>query len=351
MSNYLVTGGCGFIGSHLCDALLARGDRVAMIDNFAPFYDRRLKAANIADAEAAGARVVEGDITIADDLDRACAAAEPDVIVHLAAWAGVRPSIQRPSLYAAVNVTGTQQVIDAARRHGVGRLVVASSSSVYGNNRKVPFSELDDVSRPISPYAATKVATELLCRTAAHLHDLHITALRFFTVFGPRQRPDLAISMFLARVGLGREITVFGDGETSRDYTFVGDIVAGILAAADRCGGPGGSGKGTARSGGDRYRCYNLGGDHPVRLAELIAMVERVTGEAANVRRLPTQPGDVERTWADLTRSRADLGYSPKTTLEEGLARQWEWIRADDRRLEALLDASERIRAGLLSEG
>lgn len=315
MPSVLLTGGAGFIGSHLADALLARGAAVTILDNFDPFYSRSIKEANLRAALERGAALMEGDITSEADVSRAFDAAQPDTIVHLAARAGVRPSIADPARYALVNVVGTQHLLNEAVRRSVPRFVVASSSSVYGNNPKTPFAESDDVSRPISPYAATKVATELLCSTAAHLHDLSITALRFFTVYGPRQRPDLAIHRFLDRVSRSEAIPVFGDGSSSRDYTYIDDIVDGVLRAIDRCGQV------------ERYRCFNLGGEQPVTLAEMIEAVERTVGRKAVIDRRGEQPGDVRQTWADLTRSRAELGYQPRTRLLDGMKKQWEWMR------------------------
>jgi len=315
MSRVLITGAAGFIGSHLAQVLLARGDAVTIIDNFAPFYPRPIKQRHVQPAIDGGAKLVEGDITSAADVAKAFEAGTPDTVVHLAACAGVRPSIRDPSRYANVNVVGTQRLLDAAVSGGVKRFVVASSSSVYGNNEKAPFAETDDVSRPISPYAATKVATELICRTASHLHGLPITALRFFTVFGPRQRPDLAIHMFLKRVAAGESIPVFGDGSTSRDYTFIDDIVDGVARAIDRCGQI------------EKFRVYNLGGEHPVTLTQMIETVEQTVGRKAVIDRKCNQPGDVTRTWAELTRSKAELGYQPHTGLIAGMARQWEWMR------------------------
>lgn len=321
--NVLVTGGAGFIGSSVTDALVARGDRVTIFDNFAAFYPRADKERNIALSLGRAARLVEGDVTDPAQVRAAIHAASPDAIIHLAACAGVRPSIANPAHYAHVNVTGTGVVLDEAVRGGFGedqgRIVVASSSSVYGNNPKTPFAEDDDVSNPISPYAATKVATEMLCKTAAHLHGCTITALRFFTVFGPRQRPDLAISSFMRRIAAGDEITLFGDGSTSRDYTAIGDIVEGVLRALDQRG----PGLGGRRQG---YRCYNLGGDRPVTLADLVSEIEGVVGARARIRRLSPQAGDVERTWADLTRVRDELGFRPAISLRDGLERQWEWM-------------------------
>lgn len=318
MVNALVTGGAGFIGSSLVDALVARGDAVTALDNFDPFYRAAAKRANVGGALERGAKLVEGDVTSEADVERAFGERRPDVVFHIAALAGVRPSIAQPAAYAHVNVVGTQRVIDACVAHGVGKLIVASSSSVYGNNRKAPFAEDDDVSHPISPYAATKVATELICGTAARLHHgLAIRCLRFFTVFGPRQRPDLAIRLFMSQIALGEPIRMFGDGSSSRDYTFIDDVIDGVLRAADRCGDVA------------PFRIYNLGSDHPVSLRELIESIEQTTGRIARVEAAAPQPGDVERTWADLSRSRAELGYAPRTSLRDGLAREWEWLRAN----------------------
>lgn len=310
----VVTGAAGFIGSHLCAALLGRGHTVVGIDNFDPFYDEALKRRNLA-AITAGPRgeafaLVEADIRNPQQIDRVFDDLKPASLIHLAARAGVRPSIADPVGYAEVNVTGTSVLLEAARRVGVERAVLASSSSVYGNNGKTPFSETDDVSRPISPYAATKLALEALAHTHAHLTGMPTACLRFFTVYGPRQRPDLAISLFLRKVAQGEAISMFGDGSTSRDYTFIDDCVGGILAAHDR----------VAEHG---FRVWNLGSDTPVRLDELIRTIGSVVGQEPCVEQKPTQPGDVERTWADLQRARAELGYSPSTALADGIAQQW----------------------------
>ena len=313
----LITGAAGFIGSNLADLLLARGQSVVGVDNFCDFYDPALKRGNIESAMGQNRyELVEADIRDRAAVFDAFGRYQPGSVVHLAAMAGVRPSIENPALYTAVNLDGTVNLLDAAVAHGVGRFVFASSSSVYGNNPKTPFAEADPVDHPISPYAATKKAGELLCHSYHHLHRLPIFCLRFFTVFGPRQRPDLAISKFLRLVAAGKPIPVFGDGSTSRDYTYIEDILAGVAAALSRCGSPGLPG----------YRIYNLGGNHPVSLAELIALIERVTGRKAAIDRQPPQPGDVERTWADLSRSGAELDYHPATSLADGIARQWEWF-------------------------
>lgn len=306
----LVTGGAGFIGSHTLDALRARGDETALLDDFNDFYDPAIKRAT---AAATGARIFEADLRDRSAVRQAVRAFAPEAIVHLAARAGVRPSIENPRLYVEVNLTGTLNLLDEAVAAGAKRIVFASSSSVYGNNPKVPFAETDALESIISPYAVTKLAGENLCRIHAQLHGLSLTALRFFTVYGPRQRPDLAISKFVRNVSAGRPIELYGDGSSSRDYTYVGDITDGVLAALDRLQ-PG-------------FRVYNLGGEHPVTLSDLVAAVERVVGRRADIRRLPAQPGDVERTWADVSLARAELGYSPRVTLEDGIRRYLDWLR------------------------
>ncbi len=311
----LVTGAAGFIGSHLCEALLARGDRVVGVDNFDPFYAEASKRANLDEVRAAGGDFAfhELDLNDAGALAGVLRDARPATVVHLAAKAGVRPSIEDPIGYAHANVTATAAVMNRAREAGATRLVIASSSSVYGNNPKTPFSEDDPVEHPISPYAATKRSCELIAHTHHHLTGMPVAMLRFFTVFGPRQRPDLAISKFMRRVAGGEPIGMFGDGSTSRDYTFIGDIVRGIVAAMERIDAHG-------------YRIWNLGGDHPMRLDELIAAIGATVGREPIVDRQPMQPGDVERTWADLTRAKAELGYACRTPIREGLAAQWRWL-------------------------
>ncbi|MEM8756847.1 MAG: SDR family NAD(P)-dependent oxidoreductase [Planctomycetota bacterium] len=313
----LVTGAAGFIGSHLCEALLARGERVIGVDNFDPFYGRDRKQQNIEAIRAAGGdrfEMVEADLNDGDALSAAAERARPETVVHLAAKAGVRPSIADPVGYARANVTATASLMNAAAACGAARLLIASSSSVYGNNAKTPFAEDDPVEHPISPYAATKRACELIAHTHHHLTGMPTAMLRFFTVFGPRQRPDLAIGKFMRLVAAGEPITMFGDGSTSRDYTFVADIVRGILAAIER----------VDRHG---YRIWNLGGDHPMRLDELIAAIGETVGREPVIERAPMQPGDVERTWADLTRAKSELGYSCETPVRTGLAAQWAWLK------------------------
>lgn len=318
----LITGCAGFIGSTLTDRLLAAGHHVVGLDNFCDFYAENLKRDNLRAAMAHdNFELIEADLRDRDAVLETFVRTRPVSVIHLAAMAGVRPSIERPAYYAAVNVDGTINLLDGAVSAGVLRFLFTSSSSVYGNNPKVPFSEEDRVDFPISPYAATKKSGELLCHSYHHIHKLPIFCLRLFTVFGPRQRPDLAIGKFLQLARDGKPIPMFGDGSTSRDYTFVDDIVAGYCAALYRCGGANLPG----------YRIYNIGGNHPVSLREMIDVIGSVTGKRITIDRKPMQPGDVERTYADLTRSKAELGYEPQTTLAQGIAKQWEWMQKNGR--------------------
>lgn len=314
----IVTGAAGFIGSHVCEALLARGERVVGIDNFDPYYDPRLKRSAVeelhAHPNADALDFIEADICDQHAMKQVFERARPQGVIHLAARAGVRPSIADPCAYAHTNVFGTQVLLDASRAVEASRFVMASSSSVYGNHPKTPFSETDDVSSPISPYAATKRACELIGHTHWHLTRMPVACLRFFTVFGPRQRPDLAISLFLKKIAKGEEIVMFGDGASSRDYTFIDDIVRGVLAAYDRVPEHG-------------FRIWNLGNSAPVRLSDMIATIARVVGREPVIRRSPMQPGDVERTFADLSRSTAELDFAPRVSFEEGVRRQWAHLR------------------------
>ncbi|OWY73436.1 epimerase [cyanobacterium TDX16] len=312
MQTILVTGAAGFIGSHLCERLLADGRRVVGLDSFDSFYDPKIKRANIAGCLTnSNFRLVEGDIRDADVVAGALKGC--DLVVHLAARAGVRPSIEDPLLYQDVNVRGTNIILETMRKLGMKKLVFASSSSVYGNNKKVPFSETDVVDNPISPYAATKKAGELICHAYHHLFGMDITCLRFFTVYGARQRPDLAIHKFAKLILAGKSIPVFGDGSMMRDHTYIDDIIAGVVAAVDHCGG---------------YKIYNLGESRPVSLSDLIAAIEHAVGKKAIIERLPLQPGDVHQTYADVSRAKAELGYEPSTEIEAGLARFASWLRS-----------------------
>ncbi|OGQ24014.1 MAG: hypothetical protein A2138_25305 [Deltaproteobacteria bacterium RBG_16_71_12] len=314
----VVTGACGFIGSHVCEALLSRGDTIAGIDNFNDFYDPRRKEENRALLERhAGFSLVRGSILDEAALARAFAL-RPDVVVHLAAWAGVRPSIERPALYVRENVDGTVAVMDALRAQprvdgAAPKLVFASSSSVYGTNAKVPFEEDDPIAHPVSPYAATKRAGELLAYTYHHLFGLDVACLRFFTVYGPRQRPEMAIHKFARLLLDGKAVPRYGDGSTRRDYTFIADIVQGVLASIDRCAG---------------FRIYNLGNSRTVTLNELIEKLAAALGVPARIEALPEQPGDVPITYADVTRAARELDYRPDFPLERGLAEFAAWLQA-----------------------
>lgn len=314
----LVTGGAGFIGSHLCDRLVARGERVVAVDSFEPFYDPAVKRRNLAGVTGNPSfRLVECDILDAAGLERALADEPIDVVVHLAARAGVRPSIEQPGAYMDTNVRGTLNVLDLARARGIDRVVFGSSSSVYGDSAPVPFSEDDPAALPISPYAASKRAGELLCHTYHHLFGLTIVCLRFFTVYGPRQRPDLAIHKFTRLMSEGRKIPFFGDGSTERDYTYVDDIIQGVVAAIDH----------TASHPG-AFEIVNLGESETTSLAELVDALARALGVTPTLERLPAQPGDVARTFASIDKARRLLGYAPETPVSVGLERFVDWYRA-----------------------
>jgi UDP-glucuronate 4-epimerase len=311
----LVTGGAGFIGSHLVERLLAEGDtRVTVVDDFNDFYSPSVKRANVRSFLARDDfRLVEADIRQREALERALGEETFDCIVHLAARAGVRPSLTEPVLYAETNITGTVNLLELARARGVRQFVFGSSSSVYGENEKVPFAEDDPVFHPISPYAATKGAGELLCHTYSHLYGLRCVALRFFTVYGARQRPDLAIHKFARLISEGTPIPVFGDGTTRRDYTYVEDIIQGVRAAMDY--------------EASDYEVINLGESRTVELRELIALLENELGRKAMINRQPLQPGDVPQTYADISKARRLLGYDPQTGIEEGIRKFVEWFK------------------------
>lgn len=315
----LVTGGAGFIGSHLCRRLVERGLDVVAIDNFDPFYDPAVKRAGLRDMPEAGCfRLVEADVADARETDAALAAAGvagAEVVVHLAARAGVRPSILEPLLYARVNLDGTVGALELARRLGCGRFVFGSSSSVYGDGDRVPFREDADVDRPISPYAATKRGGELLCRTYHHLYGLSVACLRFFTVYGPRQRPDLAIHKFTRLLAAGHPVPVYGDGGSERDYTWVDDVVQGIEGAVEYTG-----------AHPCAFEVFNLGESRTTSLRRLVDLISGSLHVVPRIRPLPAQAGDVRRTFADVSRARALLGYAPSTPVEEGIPRFVEWF-------------------------
>lgn len=319
----LLTGAAGFIGSHLAERLCGRGDRVTGFDNFDPFYPREVKERNLAGLLARqDFSLVEGDLTDPHDVDQAFAIAGPvDTVVHLAALAGVRPSIASPGRYWNVNVNGTLHLLHACHERGVKRVVFASSSSVYGLDSDLPFSEFDPCGRPLSPYAATKRAGELMAFTHHHLHGAAVTCLRLFTVYGPRQRPDLAIHTFTRLIAAGQPIQLFGDGTTSRDYTWIDDILDGVVAAIDQ----------QARDGRTAYRIYNLGGCRPTSLKELVDRIAAALGKPAIIEWQPEQAGDMKHTLADVDLAQGDLGYSPKVPVEAGIPRFVEWWRSVNR--------------------
>lgn len=309
----LLTGGAGFIGSHLTRTLLAQGHSVDCLDNFNTYYDPAMKRANVAPFDGnPGWRLVEGDILDWPLLQRLFSERRYDRLVHLAARAGVRPSIQEPILYEQVNVQGTLHLLELCRQHNVDKIVSASSSSVYGINSKVPFSESDPVEHPISPYAATKRAGELMAWTYHHLYGLSISCMRFFTVYGPGQRPDMAIHKFARLIDSGKPLQVFGDGRSRRDYTYIDDIVQGLYAALLRC---------------DGYRIYNLGESNTIELLDLIALLEAALGRKANLEFFPDQPGDVPITYADIALAQRELDYRPATDIAAGIGRFAEWFK------------------------
>ena len=306
----LVTGAAGFIGSHVAEALLRRGDQVTIVDNFNSFYDPALKRLNIQEIQAVGSfRLIEGDLMNADV--RAQALADCDAVIHLAAWAGVRPSIEMPVRYVEQNLLLPTLLVQSMRERGISRLVWASSSSVYGENSNPPFAEDADISAPVSPYAATKIGGEALAASFAHLYDLDITSLRFFTVYGPRQRPEMAIHKFARLLKQGQPIPRFGDGSTSRDYTFIDDIVTGVLGALDHLGG---------------CRVYNLGESDRISLSDLIELLATTLGVEAQIEALPRQPGDVSHTNADIRRAQSEISYRPSVPIAQGIQRFCAWF-------------------------
>jgi UDP-glucuronate 4-epimerase len=324
VAHILVTGGAGFIGSHLCTRLCAAGQRVICLDNFDDFYAPAIKQANVQQWQASAATATcltfrQGDIRDHPFLRRLFQKEAVDVVIHLAARAGVRPSIEQPLLYSEVNIQGTLNLLECCREFHVRQLLFGSSSSVYGERTQGPFSEADDVSTPVSPYAATKRAGELLCYTYSHLYRLRIACLRFFTVYGPRQRPDLAIHKFARLMARGTPLPVYGDGTSQRDYTYVDDIVDGIVRAWEWLQ------QGDAEAG--LYDIFNLGGSHPVPLLELIRLLETALGYQAMLDWQPAQPGDVPITFADLRKSQAILGYHPQVDIATGIQRFAEWFQ------------------------
>ena len=312
--NFLVTGGAGFIGSHVCERLLRDGHSVWTFDDLNPFYDPQFKQRNLREIQSLAKpfEFVHGDITDRAALDEIFSSVKFDQVIHLAARAGVRPSLEQPALYQRVNVEGTVNVLEAARKSGVKKIIIASSSSVYGVNSKVPFSESDPIISAISPYAASKLACEALGHVYHHVYKMDVTMLRFFTVYGPRQRPDLATCKFAKLIMAGKPIPVFGDGNTARDYTFVSDTVDGVVAATRKEFG---------------FEIFNLGESETISLSRMIELLEAALGKKAIIDRQPLQPGDVPVTFADISRARSRLGYSPKVKFEQGIKWFADWFK------------------------
>lgn len=316
--NFLVTGGAGFIGSHVCERLLHSGHAVWALDDLNPFYSPAVKEKNLREISSLDKpfTFVSKDLSDVKALEKLFQETRFDQVIHLAARAGVRPSLDEPEFFQQVNVEGTVNILEAARRHGVKKVLLASSSSVYGVNKKVPFAESDPVFSVISPYAASKLACEALGHVYHYVYGMDVAMLRFFTVYGPRQRPDLAIHKFAKLISAGKPIPVYGDGSTARDYTYISDIVDGMIACAE---------------GKFGYEIFNLGGSETVTLARLIELLEKSLGRKAVIERLPEQPGDVPLTYADITKSRKFLGYSPKVKIEQGIPLFVEWFKRQDK--------------------
>jgi len=312
--NFLVTGGAGFIGSHVCERLLNGGHSVWAFDDLNTFYDPQLKRRNIRDIQSLAKpfEFAQGDLTDRAALDELFGSVKFDQVIHLAARAGVRPSLAEPALYQRVNVEGTVNILEAARLTGVKKITIASSSSVYGVNSKVPFAEIDPIFAAISPYAASKLACEALGHVYHHVYGMDVAMLRFFTVYGPRQRPDLAIHKFAKLINAGKPIPVFGDGSTARDYTYVTDTVDGVIACTQKQLG---------------FEIFNLGESQTVTLSYLIEVIEKELGKKAIIDRQPSQPGDVPITFADISKARAKLGYNPHIKIEQGIKMFIEWFR------------------------
>lgn len=310
---FLVTGGAGFIGSWVVERLIDGGSAVVVVDDFNDYYDPEVKLNNLSAAQKTGKlEVVKADISEINDLKSVFEKDKFEGVIHLAARAGVRPSLTNPGLYVKVNVMGTVNLLELMAKYGVKKLVFASSSSVYGNRRQGPFKESDNTDNQISPYGATKKATELMVQTYSRLYGINATGLRFFTVYGPRNRPDMACYKFLRAIETGRELTRYGSGDTGRDYTYIGDIVEGVVRAYENLKG---------------YEIYNLGNSSPLLLNQMIATFEAVTGKKAQIKEMPLQEGDVEFTFADINKAREKLGWEPKTSFREGVEQLVAWYR------------------------
>lgn len=314
--HYLITGGAGFIGSHLTERLLSDGYKISCLDNFNDYYDPNIKEKNIERSLTDNNfQLIRGDILDDYLLKKLFDQNRFDGIVHLAARAGVRPSVLQPKLYQEVNVRGTLNLLEMAKEHQIKKFILASSSSVYGNNKKVPFSETDSVDNPISPYAATKKACELIGYTYASLHNISVTCLRFFTVYGQRQRPDMAIHKFTKLISNGQEIPIYGDGKVKRDFTYFSDIIDGVVSSIERCNG---------------YNIYNLGESRIVELMELVGMIEENLRKKANIDWQPPQPGDVAITYAGISKAQKELDYHPQVNIEEGIKNFIKWFKTSN---------------------
>lgn len=316
MKKILVTGGAGFIGSHLSESLLKQGHKVICLDNFNDYYNPRIKQRNVASFENnSNYELIQGDILDLQLLRQVFRNSNIAIIVHLAARAGVRPSIQEPLLYQRVNVEGTTNLLEMAKEFNIEKFIFGSSSSVYGKNKKVPFSEIDSVDHPISPYAATKKSCELICYTYHHLYNFPVTCLRFFTVYGPRQRPDMAIHKFAKLVFHNQKIPMFGDGNSRRDYTYISDIIDGICKSIERC---------------SDYHIYNLGESKTIELKNLIELIANCLGMEPIIQMLPVQPGDVPITYSDISKAKRELGYDPKVSIDEGIKKFVSWFKENE---------------------
>ncbi len=309
--NILVTGGAGFIGSHLCEKLIGMGHKIICIDNFDDYYDPCIKEDNISGIiNNKDFMIYRTDICKFDEISNIFSGNKIDMVIHLAARAGVRPSIEFPALYGKVNILGTINLLECCRKNSIGRFIFASSSSVYGGNSKTPFSEEDNVDHPVSPYAATKKAGELICHTYSHLYNMSIFCFRFFTVYGPRQRPEMAIHKFTRQILNGKSIEIYGDGSSSRDYTYIDDIISGILNSLDRING---------------FEVVNLGNSNTVRLIKLINLIEKATNKKADLKYMSNQPGDVPITYADIRKAKEIIDYQPKTDIGRGITDFLKW--------------------------
>jgi len=317
----LVTGGAGFIGSHLCEKLIDSGSKIICVDNFDEFYEPAIKEDNISDLAAKDFELYRSDICDPVSMEEIFSKSSIDMVIHMAAKAGVRPSIREPLLYERVNIRGTINLLECCRRHNVSRFIFASSSSVYGGNEKLPFSEEDRVDFPISPYAATKKAGELICHTYNSLYKISVFCFRFFTVYGPRQRPEMAIHKFTRKILNGEDVEIYGDGSSSRDYTYIDDVISGIMNSIEKIKG---------------FEIINLGNSSTVKLLDLVKLIEAAAGRKARMRFIRTQPGEVFMTYANIRKAKKMLEYLPKTNIGEGVDRFIEWYKVKQK--EGLFD-------------